>query len=84
VDGNFKPHKEGDPAPLGLNKNDLTLAERLKEHGYQNGISGKWHLDEEKGYLPVGSTLTPNATPAATAAEKQIPISKLPTRRPPV
>jgi len=53
VDGNFKPHKEGDPAPLGLDKGEPTLAERLKDLGYQNGIAGKWHLGEEEGFLPV-------------------------------
>jgi arylsulfatase A len=53
VDGNFKPQEAGDPASKGLDKGEPTLAERLKALGYQTGISGKWHLGEDEGYLPV-------------------------------
>jgi len=44
-----RPH-----APWGLPLAERTLAQALKEAGYQTAISGKWHLGEfEPAYLPT-------------------------------
>jgi len=39
--------------PMHLRSNEITIAEILKNHGYQNSIFGKWHL----GCLPQDSVL---------------------------
>jgi arylsulfatase A-like enzyme len=44
-----KPH-----APWGLPLGERTLAQALREAGYETAITGKWHLGEfEPGYLPT-------------------------------
>ncbi len=37
----------------GLPSNEITIAEMLKEKGYQTGIVGKWHLGHLPEYLPT-------------------------------
>ena len=37
-----------------LNPSEITLAERLREQGYRNGIFGKWHLGEYYPSIPMG------------------------------
>ncbi len=38
---------------VGLNLNEVTLAEELKKHGYNCGMFGKWHLGYSKEYNPT-------------------------------
>ena len=37
----------------GLNPDEVTLAELLRERGYATGIFGKWHLGHRPGLLPL-------------------------------
>jgi arylsulfatase A-like enzyme len=40
-------------SPIGINADELTLAEFLKQHGYATGIFGKWHLGDRPKFLPL-------------------------------
>jgi len=37
----------------GLNPNELTIAEILKEKGYATACIGKWHLGDQNEFLPT-------------------------------
>ena len=37
----------------GINSNETTIAEMLKQKGYATGIFGKWHLGYQKQFLPL-------------------------------
>ena len=43
----------GPDSPIGLNPDEETLADLLKERGYATGIFGKWHLGDRKAFLPL-------------------------------
>lgn len=43
----------GPASAIGLNPNEETLAELLKEKGYATGIFGKWHLGDQRPFLPL-------------------------------
>ncbi|MFC5408580.1 sulfatase [Larkinella bovis] len=43
----------GPGSPVGLNPEEETIAELLKEKGYATGIFGKWHLGSQKEFLPL-------------------------------
>lgn len=47
VPGVFGPTGKG-----GLNLNETTIAEQLKQVGYSTAIIGKWHLGQRQLYLP--------------------------------
>lgn len=51
VDGQWRP--EPDVHGLGLPLSAKTLADRLRERGYRNGVFGKWHLGFKDHYNPV-------------------------------
>jgi arylsulfatase A len=40
-------------ATIGINANEVTIAEMLKPKGYAAAIYGKWHLGHEKPFLPT-------------------------------
>lgn len=40
-------------ATNGINENETTLAELLKDKGYATAIFGKWHLGHHKQFLPL-------------------------------
>ena len=40
-------------SPVGLQKEDPTIAELLKTHGYATGQFGKNHLGDQNEYLPT-------------------------------
>lgn len=51
---NLAPVQPGhDPEFIGLPLDQTTLADRLKELGYTNGLIGKWHLGEGPRFGPL-------------------------------
>ena len=38
---------------IGINANETTMAEMLKQKGYATAIVGKWHLGRQKKFLPL-------------------------------
>ena len=48
ISGALFPHHD-----TGLNPEETTLAELLKEQGYATAIYGKWHLGHHKKFLPL-------------------------------
>ena len=48
ISGAFNPHSQ-----RGLNSNETTIAELLKEQGYATAAIGKWHLGHHEPFLPT-------------------------------
>ena len=40
-------------AKIGLARNEMTIADLLKQKSYATGIFGKWHLGDAKEFLPL-------------------------------
>ena len=38
---------------IGISKDEMTIAELLKQKNYATGIFGKWHLGDSKEFLPL-------------------------------
>ena len=47
------PHVLFPAAEVGLNPEEVTIAEVLKAAGYATGCIGKWHLGDQPGMLPT-------------------------------
>ena len=47
------PGVYGPGGAYGLNPNEITIAERLREHGYSTACVGKWHLGDQPVFLPT-------------------------------
>ncbi len=43
----------GPGSPIGISRDEVTLAEVFKQKGYATGMSGKWHLGDAREFLPV-------------------------------
>lgn len=46
--GAFSPRQS-----IGLNPEEITIADLLKGKGYKTGMVGKWHLGNKPGFLPT-------------------------------
>ena len=47
------PHVLFPGAAVGLNPDEVTIAEVLKGAGYATGCIGKWHLGDQRPFLPL-------------------------------
>lgn len=43
----------GPNSKIGIHRDEMTLAEVVKQRGYATAIFGKWHLGHERPFLPV-------------------------------
>ncbi len=43
----------GPDSPYGINANEMTMGELVKQQGYATAIFGKWHLGDAKKFLPL-------------------------------
>jgi arylsulfatase A-like enzyme len=50
---NSLPAGQRDGVPIGLHRDEITIAEILKTRGYQTACVGKWHLGDLPEFLPT-------------------------------
>lgn len=43
----------GPSSKIGINSNEVTIAELVKQKGYATAIFGKWHLGHHEPFLPI-------------------------------
>ncbi|MHC4123047.1 MAG: sulfatase-like hydrolase/transferase [Planctomycetota bacterium] len=48
----YLPAGQKDGKPIGLNPDEITIADVLKQAGYATGCVGKWHLGDLPEFLP--------------------------------
>ena len=68
------PHVLFPSAAVGLNPDEVTIAEVLREAGYRTGCIGKWHLGDQPDFLPTSQGFDyylgiPYSNDMGTAAE---------------
>lgn len=68
------PHVLFPSAAVGLNPDEVTIAEVLREAGYRTGCVGKWHLGDQPDFLPTSQGFDyylgiPYSNDMGTAAE---------------
>lgn len=52
---NSMPLGQKNGLALGINPNEITLAEMLKSGGYKTMCVGKWHLGDQKEFMPLNN-----------------------------
>jgi arylsulfatase A len=80
------PHVLFPAAHVGLSPNEVTIAEVLKEAGYTTACIGKWHLGDQKPFLPTSqgfdsyygipysNDMGPSAEGAKSNPDKPLPV----------
>jgi arylsulfatase A len=68
------PHVLFPSGAVGLNPDEVTIAEVLREAGYRTGCIGKWHLGDQPDFLPTSQGFDyylgiPYSNDMGTAAE---------------
>ncbi len=72
-------------APFGLNPNEVTIGKLLKSAGYATMCIGKWHLGDQKPFLPTshgfdsyfGLLYTPDMPPLDYVRDEKIAEEKI-------
>jgi len=52
---NSMPRGQKDGMALGINPDEITLAKMLKSGGYKTSCIGKWHIGDQKEFMPLNN-----------------------------